>query len=163
MTRHSPPQLLSSAFIPPLSFSRVLSFLHQRLCRRCPLHVLGCSLHPSPRPPFVLSSLFSTRSLHRSSFIRQRFGRSVHPSSWPEPIRCIHPPLSRSVSHPHSVASDSSLISYSSVLVIIPSNKIKYGRSTDTTLTHLKTCFRGILSRSYLYKFSTHVAKCICW
>src|SRR6218665_924808 len=45
--------------------------------------------------------------------------RSVHPSSGPEPIRCIHPSLSRSVSHPHSVVSDSSLIVFSSVLSII--------------------------------------------
>ena len=47
--------------------------------------------------PFVLLSL---RSVHpsRSSFIRQRFGRSVHPYSGPEPIRCIPPSLSLSFS-----------------------------------------------------------------
>src|SRR6218665_1275729 len=68
--------------------------------------------------PFLFLSL---RSVHpsRSSFIRQRFGRSVHPSSLPEPIRCIPPSLSRSVSPPHSVSSDSSLIFFSSVLSIV--------------------------------------------
>src|SRR6218665_3849421 len=142
-----------------------------------PLHALGCSLHPSPRPPSLHSS---PRSLHRSSVIRPAidrsrswcsggaadpFGvdysdaalssslyyhpppplgiflsslrlslsslgpsvslffhpsalrRSVHPSSGPEPIRCPPPPLSHSVSPPHSVFSDSSLI-FSSVLSI---------------------------------------------
>src|SRR6218665_798761 len=44
--------------------------------------------------------LLSLRSVHPSCslFIRQRFSRSVHLSSGPEPIRCIHPSLSRSVS-----------------------------------------------------------------
>ena len=30
-------------------------------------------------------------------------------------------------------------------------------------LAHFATCFHGILSRSCLYKLSTHIAKCICW
>src|SRR6218665_3455224 len=47
--------------------------------------------------PFVPLSL---RSVHPSysPFIRQRFSRSVHLSSGSEPIRYIHPSISRSVS-----------------------------------------------------------------
>ena len=62
-----------------------------------------------------------SRSVHPSCspFVRQRFSRSVHLSSGPEPIRCIRPSFSRSVSPTHSVVSDSSLILFSSVLSII--------------------------------------------
>jgi len=54
MSHHSPPQLLSSAFIPPLSFSRVLSFLHQRLCRR----VISSSSRSRLLPPSIASTSF---------------------------------------------------------------------------------------------------------
>src|SRR6218665_2729578 len=39
---------------------------------------------------FLLSILLAL-SIHQASFIHPRFGRSVHPSSWPGAIRCIHP------------------------------------------------------------------------
>src|SRR6218665_3984981 len=99
--------------------------------RRCSLPLLIAVMRLS-LPPFImlrrrlrafccrLFVLLSLRSVHPSlsSFIRQRFGRSVHPSSGPEPIGCIPPSLSRSVSPSHSVFSDSSLIFFSSVLSI---------------------------------------------
>src|SRR6218665_987562 len=118
MSHHSPPQLLSPACIPPLSFSRVLLFHSSSP----PLVLLSFALqsivlgHGAVAVQLNLEVLITVMRLSlflpvhpsRSLFIRQRFSRSVHLSSGPEPIRCIHPSLSRSVSPPHSVVSDSS-------------------------------------------------------
>src|SRR6218665_1593453 len=81
MTRHSPPQLLSSAFIPPQSFSRVLSFLHQRLCRR----VISSSSRSLLLPPFITSTSFRPfftllHSFSPSFFFHPSALRSLNPS-----------------------------------------------------------------------------------
>src|SRR6218665_1442798 len=78
MSHHSPPQLPSSAFIPPLSFSRVLSFLHQRRMisssslrsRLLPLFIALTSF----RPFFALLHLFTPSFFHPSAL------RSLNPS-----------------------------------------------------------------------------------
>src|SRR6218665_2885088 len=82
MSHHSPPQLLSSAFILPLSFSRVLSFLHQRLCRRV---ISSSSSRPRLLPPFIDSTSFRPffTLLHLfppSFFFRPSALRSLNPS-----------------------------------------------------------------------------------
>src|SRR6218665_1114008 len=106
MSHHFPPQRLSSTFIPPLSSSRVLlsSALqstvlgHGAAAVQLTLLVLITVMRLS-LPLFIIIHrrlwayccrpfvFLSLRSVHpsRSSFIRQRFGRSVHPSSGPEP------------------------------------------------------------------------------
>src|SRR6218665_503504 len=78
MSHHSPPQLLSSAFIPPVSSSRVLSFLHQRLCRR----VISSS-RSRLLPPCIASfrSFFTLlHSIPPSFFLHPSALRSLNPS-----------------------------------------------------------------------------------
>ena len=65
-----------------------------RLALFLPLSSIAASGHIAVVPSLSLCSVHPSSS----SFVHQRFGRSIRPSSGPEPIRYIHPSLSRSVS-----------------------------------------------------------------
>src|SRR6218665_3926021 len=82
MSHHSAPQLLPSGFIPPLSFLTVLSFLHQRLCRRV---ISSSSSRSRSLPPFIASTSFRPffTLLHSSPpsfFFHPAALRSLNPS-----------------------------------------------------------------------------------
>src|SRR6218665_2938116 len=81
MSHHSPPQLLSLALIPLLSSSKVLSFLHQRLCRR----MISSSSRSRLFPPFIASISFRPfftllHSFPPSFFFHSSALRSLNPS-----------------------------------------------------------------------------------
>src|SRR6218665_2586600 len=96
MSHHSPPQLLSSAFIPPVSSSRVLSFLHQRLCRR----VISSSSRSRLIPPFIASFRPFFTLLHS---IPPLF--FFHPSA----LRSLNPSVFMARAHPMPSSSALSL------------------------------------------------------
>src|SRR6218665_209532 len=89
MSHHSPPKLLPSAFIPPLSFSRVLSFLRRVISsasrsRWLPPFIASASFRPfftllHSFPPSFFFHPSALRSLNPSVFIAR--GHQMHPSS----------------------------------------------------------------------------------